>query len=89
MNFFVNASSGNPNLTIRVHLLLLSLTETINASEENPDISAILENDKRVLESRYYTLPSKLPPLEIHFPGQNGLSLLSNQNSHTQTLSLW
>ena len=89
MNFFVNASSGNPNLTIRVHLLLLSLTETINASEENPDISAILENDKRVLESRYYTLPSKLPPLEIHFPGQNGPSLLSNQNSHTQTLSLW
>lgn len=86
MNFFVDACSGNPNLAIRVHPLLLSLAETINASEANPDISAISENDERVLKSKYYTLPSKLPLLEIHFPGQNGPSLLSNQNSQALTL---
>jgi hypothetical protein len=85
MNFYANARSRNSNLTIRVHPLLLSLAETINASETNPDISTISENDERTLRSNFYTAPSILPPLEIHFSGQNGPSPLYNQNGHALT----
>jgi hypothetical protein len=77
MNFFADTRDRNPNLSIRVHPILLSLTETVKAFDPNPDISFISENDERVLRSNFYTSPSTLPPLEIHFSGQNGLSLPS------------
>jgi len=51
----------------------------VAASETDPKISNISENDKRMSSSIYYTLPSAFLPLEIHFPGKNGLSHLSNQ----------
>lgn len=79
MNFYAPFHVGNSNLPIRVHPLLLSLTETISASETNPDISTISENDERALRSNHYTSPNALPPLEIHFSGQNGRSLFSKQ----------
>ena len=79
MNFFVNACNRNPNLTIRVHPLLLSFVGAINKSETNPALSTISENDKAAIRSNYYTSPSTLPPLEIHFLGKNGLSFLQNQ----------
>jgi hypothetical protein len=85
MDFFVYASERNPNLPIRVHPLLLSLTATVNASEIHPDISTISENDERVLRSKHYVSPSAFPPLEIHFLGQNGSSLLSNRNGYALT----
>jgi hypothetical protein len=85
MNFYVEAHSRNSNSTIRVHPLLLSLTETIDASETNPDISTISENDERALGNRFYTSPSGLPPLEMHFSGQCGPSLPSNQNGYPLT----
>jgi len=47
MNFYANTRKANPNLTIRVHPLLLSLAKTINASDANPDIRTISENDER------------------------------------------
>jgi hypothetical protein len=75
MNFYADSCKKSPDLTIRAHPILLSLAETINVSERNPDLSTISENDERALRSQYYTPPSALPPLEIHFPGQNGLSL--------------
>ena len=78
MNFFASASKRNPEHKIRAHSLLLSLTEAISRSETNPDISAISENDERVLGNKYYTSPTEFPPLEIHFSGQNGLSPLSS-----------
>jgi hypothetical protein len=79
MTFYARARNRDPNLTIRVHPLLLSLTETIDASETNPDIKAISENDERALRSAFYTPPNTLPPLEIHFSGQNGSSLLQSK----------
>lgn len=65
------ADSGHKNHkkpnAIRIHPLLLSLSETFQASGENPDIGAISENDKRLSGNELYTRPSALPPLEIHF----------------------
>jgi hypothetical protein len=78
MNFYAETHDRNPNLTIRIHPLLLSLSETINVSETSPDISTISENDERALRSNLYTSPGAFPPLEIHFSGQNGSSLLFN-----------
>src|SRR5713101_3209995 len=80
MNFF--QANINPNSTIHVHPLLVSLSEAVHASAVDPYISSISENDKRALRSNFYTLPSKMPPLEIHSSGQNGLSLLSNINGY-------
>jgi hypothetical protein len=82
INFHVKARDRNPNITIHIHPLLLSLCETFNASDINPDIGSISENDKRVLKSSFYTSPSALPLLEIHFSGKNGMSLLSNRNGY-------
>lgn len=81
MSFYADNCKRNPNVTIRIHPLLLSLTGTIEASETNPDINAISENDERALRSKLYTSPSAFPPLEIHFSGKNGQSLPSDQNS--------
>jgi len=78
LNFYADAQKENPT-PIRIHPLLLSLSETVNASPKSPEISSISENDKRVLKNPLYTSPSALPLLEMHFSGQNGLSLLPNQ----------
>ncbi len=86
MNFYANTCKANPNLTIHIHPLLLSLAETINALDANPDIRTISENDERALRSDLYILPNAFPSLEIHFSGQNGPSLLSNQNGYFLTL---
>jgi hypothetical protein len=85
MNIFNEACKKKPNHFVRVHPLLLSLSETIHASETNPDINAISENDERALRSNYYTPPDSLPPLKIHFSGQNGPSLLPKQNDYALT----
>src|SRR5260370_20026760 len=86
MSFYLSIHCRNPEHTIRVHLLLLSLTEVINASHTNQDISTISENDERALKSIHYTSHSTFPRLEIHFPGQNGRSLLFNQYANALTL---
>ncbi|KAF8262943.1 hypothetical protein EI94DRAFT_1704366 [Lactarius quietus] len=57
-----------------VHLLFLSLTKAISKSGNAPDISSVSENDPRALRSNYYTAPSDLPLLDIHFNGQNGMT---------------
>jgi hypothetical protein len=71
MNYFFGASDGSPN-SLRVHPLLLSLTAAFAKSDKSPDIGSVSEDDPRVSSSCYYTAPSDLPPLNIHFPGQNG-----------------
>ena len=80
MDFYVDARERNPNLTIHIHPLFLSLTEAFQVSETNPDISAVSENDERTFGSRFYTSPNALPPLEMHFSGKNGPSPPCNQN---------
>lgn len=85
MNIYLDALKRNPNTCIRVHPLLLSLSETVAASETDPKISNISENDERTSSSIYYTPPSEFPPLEIHFPGKNGPSHLSNQIGYVLT----
>jgi hypothetical protein len=86
MAFYVAARERNPNLAIRVHPLLLSLTETLNTSETIIDIGKISESDERALRSNFYTSPSTLPPLEIHFSGQNGPYHLFGQNGYALIL---
>lgn len=83
MKIFAQARNINPNRTVRVHPLVLSLSEAFQASSTNPDIGTVSENDERALESELYTSPSEMPLLEIHIPGQNGLSLLYNINGYT------
>src|SRR6266852_9730834 len=80
MNFF--QANINPNSTICVHPLLVSLSEAVHASALSPDISSVSENDKRALRSNFNTLPSEMPPLEIHSLGQDGPSLLFNINGY-------
>ena len=88
MRFYRAAYKENPNTPIRLHPLLLSLSRAINASETNPDISTISENDKRVevLGNNLYISPSALPPLEMHVSGKNSTALLSNQNGYALIL---
>ena len=76
MNYFVEARDRSPN-HLCIHPLFLSLTTAFMKSEKSPDISSVFENDPRVLNSQYYTSPSDLPPLNIHFPGQNSRAHLS------------
>ena len=85
MSIYADTHRENPNTPIRVHPLLLSLSETINASETSPQIAAISENDERALTSNLYTSPSALPPLEMHFATKNGQSLLSTRNGYALT----
>ena len=54
-------------------------------SKTNPDIGTISENDNRVLSNPIYTSPTAFLPLETHFSGKNGLSILSNQNGYDLT----
>ena len=79
INFYAATSNRNSGIAIHIHPLLLSLSETINASGTDPDISAISENDQRALSSDRYTPPSELPLLEMHLYGSNGPSLLLYQ----------
>lgn len=75
MNYFVRASEGSRDCP-RVHPLLLSLTAAFAKSDNSPDIGSVADNDPRTLRDGYYTSPSDLPPLNIHFPGQNGAAYL-------------
>jgi hypothetical protein len=81
-NFVVVGKSGP---TPRVHPLLLSLAEVFKESHKSPQISSISEDDPRVLSNNYYTPPSEFPPLDTHFPGQNGAGPLSD--IHTSPLT--
>jgi hypothetical protein len=76
MNLFLDLKAGG--VIPRIHPLLLSLTEAINESETSPNIASISEDDPRILNSPYYTPLREFPPLEIHSPGQNGMSSLSD-----------
>jgi hypothetical protein len=88
MDFYADAHSRNPNTTICIHLLLLSLSETFNVSPANPNISTISENDERLwLGNPFYTEPGAFPLLEIHFSDQNGPYVLPNQNRSSLTES--
>ncbi|KAF8266112.1 hypothetical protein EI94DRAFT_1701998 [Lactarius quietus] len=71
----------------RMHPLFLSLTEVISESGNAPDISSVSENDPRALRSNYYTAPSDLPLLDIHFNGQNVCNL-ENVLSQCKELSV-
>jgi hypothetical protein len=51
----------------------------------NPDMSAVSGDDKRVLGHEFYTSPNELPPLEIHFSGQNSTYSLSNKKGFSFT----
>ncbi|KAF8274188.1 hypothetical protein EI94DRAFT_1696131 [Lactarius quietus] len=73
MVYFTNAISRS-RMHPHIHLLFLSLTEAISQTGNSPDISTVSENDPRALRSNYYTAPSILPPLDIHFNGQNGVT---------------
>ena len=86
MKFFfnVNARSDTPP---RVHPLLLSLAAVYDKSNDSPNISSVSEDDPRVLSNKYYTSPSDLPPLDIHFPGQNGATLLGDAHGSPLTLT--
>lgn len=86
MEFYAGARRRNLEHTIHIHPLLLSLTETVNASPKKPDISTISENDERAMRSNFYTSPSTFPPLEIHLPGQTCPSLLFHQCGYALTL---
>jgi hypothetical protein len=86
VNSYYAACSRSPDLTIRIHPILLSLTQVLNTSGKDPDFSAIPLNDERVFGNSLYTSLSALPLLKIHFLGQNSLSLFSNQNGHTLKL---
>jgi hypothetical protein len=76
MNYFVETKERSPN-HLRIHPLFLSLTAAFTKSAKSPDIGSVSENDPRVLNNQYYTSSSDLPPLDIHFPGQNSRPHLS------------
>jgi hypothetical protein len=75
MNYFVSASDGSPK-RLRVHPLLLSLTAAFGKSDKSPDIGSVSENDPTVLSNEHYTSPGDLPPLNMHFSGQNSTAHL-------------
>jgi hypothetical protein len=82
MNFYEGAKDRD---SIRVHPLLLSLTKAINEAETDPDISSISENDEGAKMNDLYTPPSAFPPLEMHFYGRNGPSLVSLRSNYAHT----
>lgn len=71
MNYFLDAQTRN-FAPPRVHPLLLSLAAEYDKSNASPNIGSIYEDDPRALISNYYSSPRDLPPLDIHFSGQNG-----------------
>ncbi|KAF8262980.1 hypothetical protein EI94DRAFT_1704359 [Lactarius quietus] len=84
MMYFTNAIDRS-GIHPRMHLLFLSLTEAISESGNTPDISSVSENDPRALRSNYYTAPSDLPPLDIHFNGQNECMVSQTQDDLANT----
>jgi hypothetical protein len=81
MNYFVEVKDTSP--MPRIHPLLLSLTEVDKKSRgpplAAPEILSISEDDPRIIKSKHYISPENFPPLEIHTPGQNGMSSLSDR----------
>ena len=75
MKYYFEANKGNQNNTIRIHPVLLSVTQMVHAAETNPNITIIPEDDERVLNDGLYTSPGDFLPFEVHFSGQNCLSL--------------
>src|ERR1700761_8422927 len=73
MTYFRNTLKG-PDPAPCVHLLLLSLTAVYNDSPKMPSISSVSEDDIRAQRGDYYTPPSELPSLDIHFDGQEGMA---------------
>ena len=73
MSYFRNTLKG-PDPAPRVHPLLLSLTAVYNESPKIPSISSVSEDDIRAQRGDYYTPPSELPSLDIHFDGQEGMA---------------
>ncbi|KAH9170153.1 hypothetical protein EDB89DRAFT_1908021 [Lactarius sanguifluus] len=73
MNYFEEAARGCQTPP-RVHPLLLSLSKAWSASDTSPDIHSVSENDPRVIGNPYYILPSELPPLNSHIPGNSNKS---------------
>ena len=71
MDYFLAVKNTSP--IPRVHPLLLSLTEAFKNMEVSRNISSISEDDPRVLENDYYTMPETFPPLDIHSSSQNGM----------------
>lgn len=77
MDYFYKVKDAEP--MPRIHPLLLSLMEVYNETEKPPNLLSISEDDPRILTKKeYYTSPDNFPPLEIHSPGQNGMSSLSD-----------
>jgi hypothetical protein len=85
MNYFKELKDTIPLASPepRIHPLLLSLTEAGDKSRRQPgatlEILSISEDDPRILKSEHYTSLENFPPLEIHTPGQNGMSSLSDR----------
>jgi hypothetical protein len=50
-----------------------------------PNLSSVSEDDPRALSNKFYTPPGELPPLDIHFPGQNGAAPLSDTHGSPLT----
>src|ERR1700761_45794 len=73
MNFYVEAQERSDQHP-RTHPLLLSLTEAYGESDNAPNISSVPKNDVRAQQNNYYMPPNELPPLDIHFDGQNGIA---------------
>ena len=77
MHYFVTASNGSTN-HLCMHPLFLSLIMAFSKSEKSSDIGSLSENDPRTLNNDCYTPPSDLSPLNIQFPGQDGMADLSD-----------
>ena len=73
MNLYVQAEERSDQ-RVRAHPLLLSLTAVYQESDNAPNISSVSEEDVRAQRSNYYTPLNELPPLDIHFNGQNGMA---------------
>ena len=73
MGYYYNASTRTHTRPC-VHPLFLSLTAVFKESDQTPNISSVSEFDLRAERDNYYMPPSVLPPLDIHFDGQNGMA---------------
>ena len=73
MNYYASASERSDQRP-RIHPLLLSLTEAFQESKNSPNISSVSKDDLRAKRHNYYMPPINLPPLDIHFDGQNGMA---------------
>lgn len=65
----------------------MSLAAAYDESYESPKISTISEDDPRALSNNHYAQLIEFPPLDIHFPGQNGEAPLSDTHGSPLTTS--